>query len=145
MSHKDTDWKGISKIENFLDTIEDVDAEVLDNFQSKFSEILKKYKGINGSKEYQKNEALTYSMKEDRGVVKNGKTNDGVDECLFRGTLDNFGCPTGAGTLVYSATESFTGTFDNGSKFRYNDYLLMYLTTQNKIIFQWNVYQTGLV
>ena len=39
------DLKGISTVEHFLDTIEDVEEDCIGTFQAKFEEILRKYWG----------------------------------------------------------------------------------------------------
>ena len=112
------DPHGISRIERFLDDIEDGDEETLQNFQSKFDEILKNYENIDafGSTEFYDNKSKSECWKEElrngKDVVKHGtKSYDGFEECVYKGKVDNHDLPIGEGHLLYSTTESFSGTF----------------------------------
>ena len=84
MTTGEIDPKGISLIENFLDLIEDSENGFLDEYQLKFEGVLSKY-NANGSEEYHKNKSEAEKYLEKRGEVKAGKTNDGIDDCFYKG------------------------------------------------------------
>ena len=87
MTTGEIDPKGISLIENFLDLIEDSENGFLDEYQLKFEGVLYKYKAKHdlGSEEYHRNKSEAEKHLQKRGEVKAGKTNDGIDDCFYKG------------------------------------------------------------
>ena len=87
MAAGEIDPKGIALIENFLDNIEDCEDDFIDEYQLKFEGVFNKYKSKDdyGSKEYKTNKYEAEKSFKERGKVKAGKTNDGVDDCLYKG------------------------------------------------------------
>lgn len=88
------DLKGISIVEQFLDTIEDVDDDCIGTFQAKFEEILVHYGESPdlGSSQYFDNKIKSECLNKKRHhnpsleVVKPGaKLHDGHEECYYKG------------------------------------------------------------
>ena len=86
--------KGISIIEHFLDTIEDVDEDCLGTFQAKFGEISGTYEESPdfGSNVYFDNKKKSECLNKERHhnpaleVVKSGaKLHDGFEDCYYKG------------------------------------------------------------
>lgn len=83
------DPKGIAKIEQFLDIIEDNDEDIIDNFQKHFPSLLDVYGEAGGSEDFTKNKRKSKCWIKDRGVVDSrGKTNDGYLDCVHKGELE---------------------------------------------------------
>ena len=122
---EDQDDVGIASIEDFLDRIEDPDESILESFQSDF-EIVKEALCINddesddtGSTEYQTNREKAKVWESDAGSVKpNKKSNDGFEDCIYKGAVDSLDFPVGTGSLIYTNMDAFTGTFDHGLRNR---------------------------
>ena len=116
------DMKGLALIERFLDEIEENDEEILVKFQNNFNEIIQKHQSRvgDGSAEYQSNQEKIISFQNSKDApVKIGKnTSDGFENCVYKGCLDDDDQPHGEGTLQYSLTESFSGTFDHSIRHR---------------------------
>ena len=125
ITEEEQDDAGMASIEEFLDRIEDPDESILQSFQNDF-EIVKESLGIstdltddNGSCEYKANKELSVKWESDAGSVKpNKKSNDGFEDCVFKGTVDSLNFPVGSGTLIYTNMDAFTGTFDHGIRNR---------------------------
>ena len=126
MENKDgQDDVGMARIEQFLDRIEDPHESILESFQNDF-EIIKESLGMNdvdketsGSSEYEANKLQAEKWDSDAGsVTPNKKSNDGFDDCIYKGTVDSLNFPLGTGTLIYTNMDAFTGTFAHGLRNR---------------------------
>ena len=93
--------KGISIVEHFLDTIEDVDEDCIGTFQAKFGEIFKNYEESPdfGSTKYLDNKIKSDCLNKERyhnpalEVVKPGaKLHDGNEECYYKGKSLYYKC-----------------------------------------------------
>lgn len=112
--------KGIALIEKFLDSIED-DDDFLESFQKNFNEIFEKQEGsLASSPAFLANKVKSdsYTSSVDPPVKAGKNISDGFENCVFKGALDDKSQPCGEGTLIYSMTESFMGTFDGSIRNR---------------------------
>jgi hypothetical protein len=116
------DDEGVSRIEAFLDRIEDPHESILDSFMDDFA-IVRESLGLReeqASKEFLANRAkIAEFEKMGGGEVPVGakRVSDGFRECAYKGSVE-CGLPEGPGSLAYTDGAIFTGTFSGGLRHR---------------------------